>query len=306
MSKSFKKGKEPFKRKTAEEKKEELDNLVQTLENGMKNFKHDSETFKAILQMQAIMPKYSFRNIMVARAQIPHASYIASFNRWKELSRNVIKGEKAIYIFAPRFAKVENEVSGEEETKLIGYITVPVFDISQTEGKPLPIDKIKLLLEGESEEADHIFEVAKKMAAADNCPVTIESAGSANGYYSISEHKIVVDPKLSGNHRAKTTVHELVHSRVHRKGMVEKTTAEEREIVAEGTAFVVCSYFGLDTSDYSFRYVRSWSSDGGQSLMKYGELIQKTSSKLIEEFEGISASVQSNTDCIEPDEAKIA
>ncbi len=60
---------------------------------------------------------------------------------------------------------------------------------------------------------------------------------------------------LSGNHKAKTAVHEFVHSRVHRKGK-DGTTAEERECVAEGTAFIVCSYFGLDTSSYSFEYVK--------------------------------------------------
>lgn len=272
-----------YSRRTAEEKKEQVDKLIQTLEDGVKNLTISPEKFMAILEMQALMPSYSFRNVILAKLQLPEARFIASFNHWKKLGRKVTKGEKSLRILAPRFKKEKNEVTGEEEQMLIGYLGVPVFDYSQTEGEPLPIEKIRLTLDGESEEAVQIFEWIVMIAEEDDCPVLIRHAKGANGYYSLTDHEIVVDPGLSINHRAKTGVHELVHSRVHRN--IKESTAEERECVAEGVAYIVCTYFGLDTSDYSFEYVKGWSSDGGESLMKYGEIIQKTANRLIQDFE---------------------
>lgn len=260
---------------------EKVEELVSILEVGVSNFNYSPEEFKALLEMKALMPNYSFRNIMVAKAQYPNASYIASFKRWNELGRKVRKGEKSIKIFKPNFKKVEDK-NGELDTKLVGFLIVPVFAYEQTEGEPLPIDKVIIKLNGESDEAHEIIEYAEQIAAKDNCPVTYEDAKGANGYYSPYLHRIVVSDTLSINHRCKTLVHELVHSKVHRHD--QSSTASEKEVVAEGTAFVVCSFFGLDTSDYSFRYVKSWSKNEENSLLKYGSQICDISGRIINEF----------------------
>lgn len=281
--------KKTFKRKTAEEKQEELQQLLDTLQEGVLNFEYEPERFKAILAMQALFPSYSFKNRMLTRQQKPHASYIASFNDWKSLNRFVKKGEQALRIFAPRFKKEKNNSTGEEEDKLTGFVAVPVFDISQTEGDPLPIDGWKLELNGESDEAIHIFEWVKLLANEDDCPVSIGNAEGACGYYDRLNHLIMIDESLSINHRAKTAVHELVHSRVHRYD--EKASKKEKECVAEGVAFMICSYFGLDTSDYSFEYVRGWSQDKGESLLKYGTIIEKTAETLIADFERVASAI---------------
>jgi hypothetical protein len=269
---------------------EKVKRLYQILEEGVKNFEPSPEKFKAFLEMKALMPRYSFHNLMVARAQYEGATFLASFKKWKELGRYVKKGQKAIYIFAPRFKKQEEEIDGEvqEVTKLAGFIAVPVFDVSQTEGEPLPIDRIKIELEGDCPEAAHIRKLAEEMARRDNCPVIYGDAKSnqgANGYYSVDKHLIVVGDHLSPNHQAKTLVHELVHSRVHRNP--RKSSKKEQEIVAEGAAFVVCRYFGFDTSDYSFDYVYSWSGDEGQSVAKYGSIICDVAGAIIKEAEAI-------------------
>lgn len=282
--------KKSFNRRTAEEKKEQVEELLQQLEQGVLNFEYDPEKFKAMLQMQALMYDYSFNNIMLILQQCPQAQYVASFSRWKQLNRSVRKGEKAIRVLAPRFKKEKDEITGEEENKLIGFIGTPVFDVSQTEGEPLPIDQIKLTLDGESDEGILIFEWVKILADEDDCPVKIGFANGANGYYVPSKHEIMVDESLSINHRAKTAVHELVHSRVDRFNGREKTK-EEKECVAEGVAFIICSYFGLDTSDYSFEYVRSWANDNGESLRKYGGIIQKTANGLIADFERVATAI---------------
>lgn len=266
--------------KTIQEKVEEL---AEVLKRGVENFSYTPEEFAALLEMKALMPHYSFRNILVAKAQYPNATFLASFKRWNELGRKVKKGSKAIRIFAPRFKKVENE-DGEEETQLIGFIAVPVFDYSQTEGEPLPIDKIKINLEGDCPEARKIIKWAEIIAKRDECPVIYGDANGANGYYVPTFHEIVIEQSLSINHRAKTLVHELVHSKIHRYDT--KSSTQEKEVVAEGTAFIVCKFLGLDTSDYSFRYVYSWGGkdEAGESLMKYGTQIIDTAGKLIQEF----------------------
>lgn len=284
----MKMAKKGFVKKSAEDKKQEVDTLLHLLDEGVKSFQGDPEKFKALLKMQAMFRGYSFRNIMLIQAQRPNASYVASFKRWKELGRSVRKGEKSLRILAPRIKKEKDEVTGSEETKLIGFISCPVFDISQTEGEPLPIDDYRLQLDGESDEAEIIYAWVKLLAEEDDCMVEVAFANGANGYYAPSSHRIVIDPKLSVNHRAKTMVHEYVHSQLHRTA---DSTAEERECVAEGTAFIVCSYFGLDTSDYSFEYVQGWSADDGESLMKYGTTIQKAASAIIEDIERVATSL---------------
>jgi len=262
---------------------ERVKELVSVLDEGVRNFEYSPEEFKALLEMKALMPNYSFKNIMVAKTQFPNASYIASFKRWNELGRNIKLGSKAIRIFKPKFIKVKDEQGNETgETQLGGFITVPVFALEQTEGDPLPIDKVIIKLEGDSEAAREIIEYAEQIAEEDNCPITYGDAQGANGYYSRANHEIVVSDTLSVNHRCKTLVHELVHSKVHRYDTTSSTS--EKEVVAEGTAFIVCSFFGLDTSDYSFRYVNSWSKNDPDALLNYGSMICNISGRIINEF----------------------
>lgn len=279
--------------KSAAEKKEQVHQLLNQLNDGVLNFQYSEENYKAVLEMQALMPNYSFKNVLLIKAQLSTARYVASFKRWKELNRTVRRGEKAIRILAPKIKKEKDEVTGEENSELVGFIGVPVFDVSQTEGEPLPIDQVKLSLAGASAEAELIFNWTEKLATADGCTIQIGDGNGANGYYVPALHKIVVHSELSPNHKAKTAVHELVHSRLHR---YLPSSAEERESVAEGVAYIVCTYFGLDTSEYSFQYVRGWSSDNGKSLLKYGEIIQKTAAKLIGEYESLASNA--SAECV--------
>lgn len=294
-----------FTRRSAEEKKEQVQELLNKLDEGVKNFVGNPEAFKALLEMSALMPTYSFNNIVLILAQRKNARFVAPFSRWKELNRHVRKGEKAIRILAPRFKKETNENTGVEETKLIGFINVPVFDIAQTEGEPLPIDEFKLKLHGESDEAARIFQWTMVLAEEDDCQIHIANANGANGYYSPAKHEIVIEANLSPNHKAKTAVHELVHSRVHRY-CSKDTTSEEMECVAEGVAFIVCSYFGLDTSDYSFAYVKGWTEETPEAVMKYGRTIQSTAQKMIEDFERVSTALTTTIKIVAEEDTKIA
>ncbi|WP_163537336.1 ArdC-like ssDNA-binding domain-containing protein [Gracilibacillus sp. YIM 98692] len=276
------------KKKTHRERVEEL---LNTLDKGVREFEYSPEQFAAVLEMKALMPSYSFRNLMLAKAQLPGASFLAGFKHWKELGRSVQKGERALRILAPKIVKKENK-KGEEEDTLVGFVAIPVFDVSQTEGDPLPIDKLQIELEGDCPEAQQIIEVATKMAENDDCPIFYGDTGNAKGYYQPHLHRITVSSALSVNHCAKTLVHELVHSRVDCMDYLVKSS-EEKEVVAEGTAFIICRYFGLDTSDYSFQYVKGWAKQSESPLLDYGEKIAKTAGQLIQEFETIQKEISS-------------
>lgn len=280
--------------------KERMGDLLEKLEDGVKNFRYDPEVYKAILEMKALMPSYSFQNILVAKRQMPHASYIASFKRWNELGRKVNKGQKAIWIFAPNFRKKKETVTIDGVSKevqksvLSGFTSVPVFDMSQTdkiEGAiELPLDRVKLELKGESKEARRIMNIVQDVCTI---PIDYKDAGDANGYYDLVNDCIVVEHTLSENHKAKTLVHEYCHSMVHGYGKEDvKSSKIEKEVVAEGVAFVICSYFGLDTSDYSFGYIKSWSKDNGETLKAYGNKICSIAGRIISKME--KATGQSN------------
>lgn len=273
-----------------EEKKAYMDEKIQslqsTLEEGVKSFEYSPETYKAILEMQALLPRYSFKNLFVAKAQLPSAGFIAPFKRWKELGRYPRKGETSLRIFAPVFKKEKEEGqdgSTVEKQKLMRFVAVPIFDVSQTEGDPLPIDKIKLEVEGDSPEARLIMSWIHDIA---DLPIDYVDTGSANGLYYPFEHRIEIHKGRSINQQAKTLVHEYVHSLAHGIDS-KKATSREKEVVAEGSAFVVCSYFGLDTSDYSFEYVRGWSGKEKDAILTYGEQISSLSRSIIKEVQNV-------------------
>jgi len=275
-----------------QEKKEyleqKLESLQKTLEEGVKNFKASPERYKALLEMQALMPTYSFRNLLVAKAQYESALFLAPFKRWKELGRHVKKGERSIRIFAPRFKKEisEEEVDGKtvevEKQKIQGFVTVPVFDVSQTEGEPLPYDDFQLTLEGDSPEARRIIEAIHEIA---DLPIEYTDTGVANGLYYPYQHRIEIHRDRSINQQAKTLVHEYVHSIAHGEELAGESSKKEKEVVAEGTAFVVCRYLGLVTSDYSFDYVRGWSGDDKDAVLKYGDQISTLSRAIIRQID---------------------
>lgn len=298
VKKTFRRKNQMYKKKTWEEKQQEVEQLFEVLYEGVSNFHMNPEKFKALLETQALFPNYSFRNTVLILKQCRHATYVASFKRFKELERTVKKGEQAIRILAPRIKKEQDEVTGEEKHKIYGFISVPVFDVTQTEGKPLPIDEFKLVLTGQSEVAEQLFEGVKQLAIKDNCPIRIDKCKGANGYYNFVDHEIVVGDHLDVNHRTKTAVHELVHSRVHTYEELKKNqpSESERECVAEGAAFVVCSYFGLDTSEYSFEYVRGWAGKNVEEILHFGSQIQRVASTIIHELEELTETEHTPTD----------
>ncbi|EHI69790.1 hypothetical protein STRIC_0971 [Streptococcus ictaluri 707-05] len=215
---------------------------------------------------------YSSRNLRLILAQNPEATKVASFKQWKEtFERHVKKGEKSLRIFAPmtKLKKDENnqpilDKNGKPETVTF-FGLVPVFDVSQTEGKEMP----KAITEVKEQVSDldyaNLYRAMMTITKANNVSVRFEEMqGEAKGYYNPAEHQIVLRSNdMNKSQLIKTFLHETAHSELHHANnpQQEQLTRSTAELQAESVAYVVSAYYGLDTSDYSFGYLASWSDD---------------------------------------------
>lgn len=260
--------------------------LTQKLEDGVKDI-FESGKYQNYLDVMGKFYNYSVNNCILIVAQKPEATHVASFKKWHtDFNRYVKKGEKAIKILAPIECKrakqtVKEDGTIEEETvKFISYKAVPVFDLSQTEGEELP--ELLHKLSGNLEDYEGTLKTIEGLSPV---PISFEeNTGRANGYYTHTENRIVINSSLSQEQTIKTLVHEISHSILHSKEGEEKDADKRtKEVQAESIAYIVCSYMGLDTSDYSFGYIASWSN--GKDLKELGEsmeVIKKTAGKLID------------------------
>lgn len=265
--------------------------LAQVLKEGVKDY-FKSDTYKQYLLAMSKFHNYSPLNIQMILRQNPNASYVASFKKWKdEFSRSVNKGEKALRIFAPITVKKRdpktNEPLLDKDRKEITYTSfklVPVFDVSQTDGKELP--KPIYELKGSYQDYGNLYKSAKEVSEANGVPISFsEDTKGAKGYYSPVSNKIVIKKGLSEQHTLKTIFHEMAHSDLHNLEKRAETpfNLSTAELQAESVAFVVSSHYGLDTSEYSFGYLASWTQDpkGLSDLEGQIKIVQKEADSLI-------------------------
>lgn len=263
---------------------EKIKEITEQLQKGVDEV-ITSEKYENMLRTFAKFTDYSFNNCMLIAMQKPDASLVAGFRKWqKEFNRNVRKGEKAIYIIAPipHKYKKEVEVNGvleEKELTWLSYKAIPVFDISQTDGEDLP--RVTNELNGNVDEYNTLMEKLTKFA---RIPVGFENIESgARGYYSPKEDRIAIMDGMSESQTVKTLVHEIAHSIMHRVNSELGTFSKhEKEVQAESVAYTVCSYLGLDTSDYSFGYIAEWQGKTFNDLRDHMELIRKTAGAIID------------------------
>lgn len=277
---------------------EKMTEITDRLTEGVKNFQN-SEQFKSYLQFMGKFHNYSFRNSLLIYQQNPQSELCASFTTWKKLGRHVKSGEKGMLILCPAFKKIDMEKTdkagnpilddngkAEKETvTLQKYVPGYTFDVSQTEGAEIP--KLCTELKGKVENFQKYFDAVKATAG---CPIEFEDiAGDAKGYYSPAKHRIAIRSGMDEAQVLKTALHECCHSKC--ECMENKNNPEYaadkagRETRAESVAYVVCSHFGIDTSDYSFPYLASWASQDTKELNEQMGMIQKTSNEIIEQME---------------------
>lgn len=266
----------------------DIEAITKELEQGVLEV-YESDRYAEYLEFVAKFYHYSVNNTILIWLQMPSASLVAGFKAWQEkFKRNVKKGEKGIRILAPcpkKFMKKVKDEDGNETEKEIQYTTFRatyVFDISQTEGEDVP--SFVTDLEGNVE---HFAELVKKLKALAPCPVVFESfEGSAKGYYSHTENKIVVQTGLSETQTLKTLIHEISHAILHSEdGEQKDVDRNTKEVQAESVAYTVCAAMGIDTSEYSFGYVASWS-EGREvkELTASMDVIRQTAKEMIEQL----------------------
>lgn len=234
--------------------------ITEQLEQGVKDI-FTSDRYIEYLNFMSKFTNYSFNNIILILMQKPDASLVAGYKAWQnKFNRQVKKGEHGITILAPCPHKKEIETENGETREIIwtSFRAVKVFDVSQTDGEELPAGCVEML----TGEVENYTELIKKLESVSPVPVTYENIdGGANGYFSNTEKRIVIQEGMSEAQTVKTLVHEISHAILHDRETGEEKEADRntREVQAESVAYTVCSMLGLDTSDYSFGYVAGWS-----------------------------------------------
>ena len=269
----------------------QTDKMKQTLdklEAGVREF-YTSEKFIAYLQVMSRFHNYSLNNQILIAAQMPEATIVAGYNSWmRNFDRHVKRGEKSITILAPMKIriKVDTDKTDEygnviqEDKEGIKFRPVSVFDVSQTEGKPLP--QIISELTGDVSRYEQLLDAARQAAPY---PIEIGAVeGSAKGWCNFTQEKIIIKEGMSEAQTLKTAFHETAHARIH-AGDTDKSR-EQKEVEAESIAYVVCNHFGLDTSDYSFGYVATWAGRQDINLLKQSmQTISQTAKSIITDVE---------------------
>ena len=296
--------KENFKKENrmTEVNKPSIDQLIQDrdlkglsahLKEGVKDY-FNSDTYKIFLQTMSKFNNYSLNNLFLIVAQKKDASAVASFNAWKKLGRHVQKGQKALKIWAP-YQVTRKDEKGQpvldkkgQEVKDTRFRLVPVFDVSQTEGKELP--KPVYELEGTHQDYANLYRAAKETAAAKGVRLEISKEPmEAHGYYSPTENKIVIRAGMSERETLSTIFHEMAHADLHNPKALEgqKLTRTNKELQAESVAYVVANHYGLDTSSYSFGYLANWSNepDSLADLEAQLSIVQKEAADLIKRLD---------------------
>lgn len=267
-----------------------MQKLSDTLEQGLEVYAC-SEKYRDLLKTMSKFHNYSAQNCLLILAQQPDATFVAGFDSWKRnFNRYVKKDSKSIMIKSPCKYTQKNAETGEEQERL-GFKASYVFDISctaQIQGKP----PVQIGVENLQGSVQNYSDLILCLTTCAGIPIEYSKIkGKANGCYTEepSPH-IVISDSLSEIQTIKTLIHEIAHSRLHSSKHTEKSekkkTRDQRELEAESTAFIVCSYFGLDTSDYSFPYILSWSAEKFREILKDSMSdIQKTAFYIIEETE---------------------
>lgn len=287
---------------------QQLKEITERLEKGVKEL-FTSEKYMEYLRVMSQFHHYSFSNTLLIAMQKPDATLVAGYGAWqKKFERNVMKGEKAIKIFAPAPRKVEIEQdmldpetqkpildeNGEVKKEMVTvkqpfFKITSVFDVSQTEGKPLPeLDTVKDLT-ASVEEYNIFFEALKRTSKV---PIDFQPIeGSSHGFYHQKEKRIAIAEGMSEAQNIKTGIHEIAHSRLHD---VDMTDAENgimvdrntREVQAESVAYTVCQYYGIDTSEYSFGYIAGWSEGKEMKELRSSmEVIRREADSMIKEID---------------------
>ena len=295
--------------------KQRVQELTNKLEQGLQDL-FNSDSYCNYLSTMSKFHNYSFNNTLLIAMQKPDATLVAGYKAWqKNFERHVNKGEKAIRILAPAPYKIKEErdkidpvtqellldkdgnpQKEEVEITIPAFRAVSVFDVAQTDGKPIPELAAKELLS----DVEGYQDMIRAVEAISPVPIELEEiAGDSKGYYDREAKRIAVQENMSESQTLKTMIHEVAHSKLHSKEVEQdeqmKKDRNTKEVEAESIAYTVCQHFGIDTSDYSFGYIAGWSSGRDTKELRASmDTIRRTASELITGIEEQLQEIQRN------------
>ena len=294
--------------------REKLKEITASIEQGIQDL-FQSDKYAEYLRTMSRFHSYSVRNTILIHMQRPDATAVAGFNAWKKkFQRNVKKGEKGITILAPTpfKKKIEekkldpvtkspmldhdgNVIMEEKEVEIPLFRPVKVFDVSQTEGKPLP--QLSSPLTGEVQNYEIFMEALRRTSPVPIAINPIREEG-VDGFLDLDARDITVKEGMGQMQTVRTTIHEITHAVLHLKeqnrlsataGTEQETKPKDRntkEVEAESVSYAVCQYFGLQTGEYSFGYIAGWSSEKSLPELKASlETIGRTANQLINDID---------------------
>lgn len=279
---------------------EKIKELTERLENGIREF-WKGDKFKTYLNTLAHFRSYSLNNQLLIAIQKPDATLCAGYSTWKLEGRYVKQGEKGIQILcpAPYRKKIPQDKTdpatgeiiygkdGKPEKEWVEHI-FPAFkigytyDISQTDGRELPSIANRL-----TENVSNYDQILQAVVTVSPVPVSFEEIpGETNGFYHLAEKRIAVQKGMSESMTLKTTIHEISHAVLHDPDVNPHDVNDRKKgIQAEAIAYAICSYLGIDSSDYSFGYITGYSGQDVEELRESMETIRETSCYLIDQID---------------------
>ena len=294
--------------------KDRIKEITAGIEKGIMEL-FESDRYRQYLSTMSRFHKYSLNNVMLIHSQRPDATLVAGFNKWKnQFGRHVKKGERGIQILAPvpfkkkvdevkldphtkapMLDKDGNLVKEEKEVSVPMFKVVSVFDVSQTDGKPLPV--LAHSLSGDVQQYEVFMEALRRTSPV---PIVIAHTDrDVDGFFDLTAQQITIQDGMSQVQTICAGVHEIAHSKLHNYDKMteladdgvtvlapEEKDRHTEEVEAESISYAVCQYFGIETADNSFGYIASWSQ--GKELKELRaslDTINRTSSELISSIE---------------------
>lgn len=273
-----------------------LDRYGIDLETGINELGAEGN-WAAFLDISSKFITYSSFNLLLIFSQACKRGFtpslVAGYKSWQKLGRHVIRGEKALYIFAPRIKRETEPVEFENlncaSDKVVGFRLVSVFDVCQTVGEELPLPPEPVLL---GDDGLHFAAALVSLVHYLEClgfNVGFEKLDGVNGYTDFTRKSVRVRSDVTNSQMLKTLIHETAHVLLH---SVNKISRPQAELEAESCAYLVCRLLGVDSSSYSFPYVARWSKGDVRQVTAAIRAIKKCALGIVNEIEG-SGSVKS-------------
>lgn len=229
--------------------KDRLKEITDGIEQGIREL-FDSDQYRRYLSTMSRFHRYSLNNVMLIHMQRPDATLVAGFNKWRDqFGRNVKKGEKGIKIIAPtpfkkKVEKVKldpdtqapmldrdgNAIMEEKEIQIPLFKVVSVFDVSQTEGKPLP--ELVSNLNGSVQQYEIFMEALRRSSPV---PMEIKPISrDSDGFFSLTDQSITIRAGMSEVQTVCAAIHEIAHSKLHNYDKAEDVSPWKIVMVSDG------------------------------------------------------------------------